>query len=243
MALKDGRCPNCGSIVHLESSAQRGHCLFCDMVFDNATAFSIAANPQGVVFPNETQPPYEGPSLDVRANGIAVKSSQKQVQPPPKKANIPAYVIKENKLPDLKLSGKTKLKFYGAAIGLIAIIVAIALPLTISRDEARAKLLAALPALSSAFTIDPAANATIRYQGNDYVLIATGEPVTKPAAIAFFKAYCEKRAEILNIDLNSDAVYSQVTIKLATPDGGWLISQPQNAAALASGEGVIALTK
>ena len=64
-ALKEGLCVNCGSLLMLESRNEKGHCLFCDAVFDNKEAFRAKAEPDQFTFPNEPQPPYEGPNLSL----------------------------------------------------------------------------------------------------------------------------------------------------------------------------------
>jgi hypothetical protein len=61
MQLKEGRCPNCGSLLQLDATKDQGHCLFCDAVFASKEAFDIAANPAGVTFPNLPSPNMRGP--------------------------------------------------------------------------------------------------------------------------------------------------------------------------------------
>jgi hypothetical protein len=62
MPLKEGRCPNCGSILQLNTAAEKGHCLFCDAVFENTQAFDIADNPGEYTYPNLPQPSMKDPT-------------------------------------------------------------------------------------------------------------------------------------------------------------------------------------
>lgn len=247
MPLNEGRCPNCGSILQLDPAAEKGHCLFCDAVFANSDAFEIAGNPAGVVFPNTAQPKYTGPSLDPGVpygqQSIGQKQSQK-VQKKAKPAPPPVYIPKEPaKLPDIRMSGKLKMR-----IGLIALVVVllttgICVPLVLRRNQTRAQLLQTINTITP-FTINVDNTVSIWHQSNNYLVLAVPESVTKQQAIDLFKAYCVKRAEIQAIPTGDfRAVYGRVTVKLLTPDGGYLISRPKDQAALDNGTACSSLAK
>jgi hypothetical protein len=69
-------------------------------------------------------------------------------------------------------------------------------------------------------------------------MVATGATVTENQAIALFKAFCEKRAEIRGIAKGTyNQVYGGMTLRLAYAGGGFLIDRPDQAA-LASGKAV-----
>lgn len=241
MALNEGRCPNCGSILQLDPAAEKGHCLFCDAVFANKVAFDIASNPAGVVFPNEPQPKYEGPSLDpVLSYGQS--TSQRQVQKVQKKAKPelpPVYIPKEPaKLPDIRLSGKMKLRIGLIALAVILLVTGISVPLVMQRNQTRAKLLESIGSLTP-FSLNVDNAVSIWHQSNNYLVLSSPEPVSEGEAIGVFKAFCEKRAEIQEIPTSDfRAVYGQVTVKLLTPEGGYLISKPKDQTELDSGAAV-----
>jgi hypothetical protein len=247
MAIREGRCPNCGSILQLDSAAEKGHCLFCDAVFDNSDAFEIAANPSGVTFPNLPQPKYEGPSLEPRSAGLTSGQGGqrlKQVQPVKKAKPVPppAYVHKEPiKLPDIRLSKKTKLRILVISLIVIAVIAGIGVPTVISRDQERARLLGEMGSIAS-FSLDAENAVTFRRANNSYLLAASAESISQAEMVALFKAYCEKRAAGRKIDLTDfNRVYGSITVKLVTPDGGYLIDRPSDLGALNSGSAVIKL--
>jgi len=229
----------------LENTAEKGHCLFCDAVFDNNTAFSIAADSNGVEFPNLPQPIYEGPSLEPKnfvygSGQMAV--GKKQSQPAakkPKAAAAPAYVAKEAvKLPEFKLSKKAKLRALLITLAVLLITAAISVPIVLNRDRVQEKLLDSMAGIAP-FSIDAEKAVAIRKTTNSYLLIATDQTVTSEDMVDLFKAYCEKRAEIMNIDSTSfAATYGNVSVKLFTPDGGYLISKPQDMPSLDSGAAV-----
>lgn len=242
MALKEGRCPNCGSILHLDPTAEKGHCLFCDAVFDNSQAFSIAADPKGVVFPNLPQPKYEGPSLSPRSSAAPGQQIQRKQQPqqaPKKPVEVkPAYVMKDEvKMPSFKLSGKTKLRIVAVIVIIVALAAAIAVPTILNRDAARAKLMAEMANIVP-FDIDVSQDVSIGGVSNSYLLIVAAENVDKEDAVTLFKAYSNERAEVLGLSADDAGIYSQVTVKLVMPDGGWLIEKPASVAELDSGAAV-----
>lgn len=239
MALRDGRCPNCGSLLHLDTNSETGHCLFCDAVFPTQNSFDIAANPKGVEFPNLPQPKYEGPVLTNRqaaavnfpVNQPAVRKKQSS------KSEPEPYVRKEIKIPDVRIPLKMKILIGIVIIAVAGIFAAITVPLSISRDADRNAILSALPA-ASPIKVDSTSEAGLRRIDNSYLLVAVGETVTKEQAVALFKAFCQKRAEIRGETAGSaDQTYQGNTLRLAHAQGGYLIDSPK-AAALDSGEAV-----
>lgn len=241
MPIKEGRCPNCGSILQLDAVAEKGHCLFCDAVFENKTSFAIAEDPAGHTFPNLPQPKYEGPSLQpnlARGQG----GPQGQVQKPkkkPKPAPPPVYIPKEpTKLPDIRLPGKVKLRILLISLVTILVIAGISIPVIMNRNSVRQVLAASIDSLAP-FTVDPDRDVAIWHTANNYLMVATADSVTQAEMIAFFKAYCDKRAEVAGIDTGDfKRVYGQVTVKLVYPDGGYLIDRPASLADIDSGKAV-----
>lgn len=236
MAIKEGRCPNCGSIINLDANGQKGHCLFCDAVFDSKTAFEIAADPTGYEFPNEPQPKYEGPDLQPktgsqagRAVGTQSAQAAKKKRPAPQKA----YVHKEPiKLPDTKLSPQMRRKVIIVTLAVIILIAAISVPLIITRDGNRSQLLEAMPEIAP-FSIDADSDVVLRRLNNSFLLIVADELISRDDMILLFKNFSEKRADIHNYDPDDfSRVYGKVTVRLITPEGGYQITNPQSMAEL-----------
>ncbi len=110
MALKDGRCPNCGSLLALDPNAEKGHCLFCDAVFETRGRLKLPET-RCYEFPNEPQPKYEGPSLNPKNSGNAACRHTTGRAKEEKATAKPVYIHKEPiKLPDIKLSPKVRKK-------------------------------------------------------------------------------------------------------------------------------------
>lgn len=247
MANKDGRCPNCGSLLSLDASAEKGHCLFCDAVFDNKTAFAINENPDGYEFPNEPQPKYEGPSLNSRPNSttkqpvqstFTEETQKKKSRPAPQRA----YVHKEPiKLPEIKLPPKIRIKVIIVSIVLALLIAGISTPLIITRNNMRAQLMDSMTEYTP-FSVDPERDAVIRRIGNTYLMVVADEAVSEDEMIELFKGFAEKRAELRGLEMDDfSRVYRSVTVKLISPDGGYLLAEPRDAAELDSGAALVAI--
>ncbi|MDO5738394.1 MAG: hypothetical protein Q4P65_04010 [Eubacteriales bacterium] len=139
--LKQGRCFNCGSILFLDPSMEKGHCIYCDAVFENHLAFTIEENPDSYEFKNEVMEPYTGPNLDPQ-----VKRAPVIHQTPPPKATAksadkrPQYEFKEREIPDVKADRKVLIIASSILAVVVIAFLATALPMTIRRDAERAEI-------------------------------------------------------------------------------------------------------
>lgn len=240
MIIKEGRCPNCGSILQLDSQSEKGHCLFCDAVFNNAEAFEAAENLGGRVFPNLPQPKYGGPSLDPRGNTAmsgfkTTEVAKKKTKPAPQ----PVYVHKEPvKLPEIKLSKKMRIRVAAVSVILIALVAGITIPLVTRRDSDRAKLVNQFGDLLP-FEAQADEVIAIRHITNDYVLLAAPEAVSAEDAVGLFRSYCDTRAAIRGeLGKSFKTIYGQVTMRLVTPEGSYLIDEPSSDEVLTDGTAV-----
>ena len=241
MAIRDGRCPNCGSILHLDNTAEKGHCLFCDAVFAAAEAFEIAANPKDVKFPNLPQPKYEGPDLQPRAGAARPAVKPKTLQPKkPDEPKAPPVFREPVKVPDFKLDPKTRNRILLIILAVVILSAAIAAPLIINRDNARSQLMEAMTSIVP-FEIVTERDVNIARGNNSYLLIASGTPVSREDAALLFKSFAEKRSDVYGLE-QSAGIYSSVTVRLVTPDGGWLIDRPADIAAVEDGSAIKPLT-
>lgn len=250
MTLREGKCPNCGSLLQLDEKNSQGHCLFCDAVFDSEVAFAIASDSTGVTFANETQPKYEGPNLNPQlsnaqfnARATQVEVSKKQKTKTEAKPAQPAYVPRSDiKIPDLRLSVKMRLILTGSAVLLLAILVALSAPPIMKRNTNRTQLMAAMTQISPA-SVDAEKSVVIHGLANQRVELALPAAITAEDAVAIFDRYADQRAAITG-ETASDfaASRSDLTVKIVTPAGGFLIDQPQSQAALDDGSAIQALS-
>lgn len=231
MALKEGRCINCGSFLFLDPAMPEGHCFFCDCVFKNEEAFRALTNPEEFEFPNEPQPKYEGPSLtpsQVQRGPIipAVSRTAKRMTP------ADDYVLPEKKVPKLKIPAKSILIMLAVAVVIVGIFAAIAVPTIVKRNAQRLHI-GKVFAASIPMEIDVDKDLMIQNLGCTSVVVVLKEDVTLEEGIEIFHKYCDARAETLEIKDGSFAkTRSPVTLRVATPGGGYLIKKPSDEAAL-----------
>ena len=244
MPIKEGRCPNCGSIIHLDADAAKGHCLFCDAVIETEQALTIAEIPSAYTSPNLPHPKFEGPSLDPEQGERSGKGGQAQLKKPkkPRPAPPPVYVPKEPvKLPEIRVPGRIKLRILLICLAVVLIAAGISVPVVMKRNEIRQGLLASIDELAP-FSLNAEKEVDIWFTTNSYLMAATKDQVSREDMISFFKAYCEKRAELAGIDPQDFAnTYGAVTVKLVYPEGGYQIKQPRNQADLLEGTAVTVL--
>jgi hypothetical protein len=219
MALKEGRCLNCGSILFLDPKSEKGHCLFCDAVFDNKEAFLAAANPSAYEFKNEEQPPYEGPNLDPRPVYTAPVMPVATKRPA---AREPEFVSKVEKVPELVIPQRKKMILIGATVLVVAVFLAIFLPLTLRRDRQREEIRDAFAVRLSETVgaVDLETNFNITNQNNSQFILSLTAAVDEAKACEIYETYCEVRSEAMDIDAKDR--YDGVSMRLVTPDGGYL---------------------
>ena len=229
MAIKEGRCINCGSILFLDTEMPQGHCLFCDCVFDNAEAFRAQLHPEDFSFPNEPQPKYEGPSL-----------TPTQVQRGPVLPTVQArrevvqddYVPPETKVPSLKIPMKAIALIALVVLLVVGIFLAIAFPLTAKRSKQQAAIVDKfLPRLS--YEVDRETDIAVHEMKSTDVLLVLDEDIELEDSIDIFNLYCDVRAEVLELDKTAfKETHKPVTLMVATPSGGFLIQEPADQTAL-----------
>lgn len=225
MALKEGRCTNCGSILILESNQEKGHCLYCDAVFDSAKAFELAEDASGYVFPNEVQPAYEGPNLDPPSSRPTIDLSQfdKKEEKTPSKAgsNNERIVLNKSEVPTLNLSKKQILTLTALSLIIIGLFVAVMLPVGLVRTRNRNAIAETFSQKHhESFVLGD--DLDIRTLSNSQVIIALGRDIQEDEAKKFFTDFCEARGEVMNIQ-NKDQMYDTVKMTICTPDKGWKI--------------------
>ena len=246
MALKEGQCPNCGSLLQLDDKNEQGHCLFCDAVFEASAAYAIAANPAGVTFPNLPQTKYEGPNLNPQLSAAQANVRSTQLETTRKKeakaaakAAEPAYKLREDlHIPDLTLPVKTRLMLSLVALILVAAIAAAVIPMILKRDAVRKDLLAAVGDYVPV-AVDVDKQVVIHGLDNQRLEVVLPEAIAADEAAAILQAYGASRATIKSADMTDFAkTYGDLTVKIVFPTGGFLIEKPQDQAALTDGSAV-----
>lgn len=230
MAIKEGRCVNCGSILFLDTDMAKGHCLFCDCVFDNEEAFRAHQDPASFTFPNEKQPKYEGPSL----TPAHVQRGPVVAAPKPKAVldEEPSYSLPQTKVPSLKIPTRPLVIMTALALVVIGVFCAIAFPLMSQRNQ-RLEAIADSYAGSLSYELDKERDLLVRELKGTDVTLVLDQDITAEESLELFNLYCHVRAQVLGLeDTSFKARQSPVTFRVVTPAGGYLISRPADQEAL-----------
>jgi hypothetical protein len=228
MALKEGRCVNCGSLLILDPKMEKGQCLFCGAVFLNEDAFAAMQLPGDHEFPNEEQPEYTGPPLvvqPVRDAVFAPQVTQRRV----KGRKVDEFVLPQLDIPDFKMSAKSRILITSVIAGLLVIFLAVAFLLSLKRDGERAEI-------KEHFVADlehELSGIAIEQMKSDAVIVVLKNSVSEQQAAEIFLDYAKARAEVIGYDENDfSASANSITMRIATPEGGFLITEPAEPADL-----------
>ena len=224
MATQQGMCKNCGSLVMYDDRDELCECVFCNCVFPTSEAAEILANPDKFEFKNEKFEKQEGAkhyySSPVMPDVVekAVKRdmvSKSQTDTAKLKPN--EFEISPN---DVKAPKKLVIGMAVGAFAFVAIIVAIALPLFLSRKT-----------LSEAITADidtvfAASDKAFDYKQYDiyglscqYVKIGVSAGLTDEEAQQFYANYTKLRSE------KSGNASGDVEMYIYTPDTIYFINK------------------
>ncbi len=237
MALKEGRCPNCGSILMLDPEQEKGHCLYCDAVFDNAKAFALAENVGDYVFPHEEQPPYEGPNLDpkqyqprfdVDKLQQSIEANQRKQAAKRQNSDLPLE-LSDQAIPDLNMPRKQVAWVAGVAVLIAAIFLAVMIPISLQRDRVKADL---SKAYLQEIQLDPVADAEkllIRGNDNSQAVVLVKGSISEEDAADYFEKFCQERAKQLHMNPETDNLYRNVGMEVISTEGSWrIIATPQD---------------
>ena len=232
MALKEGRCVNCGSLLYLDPDMPKGHCLFCDCVFDNEDAFRANENPESFTFPNEKQPKYEGPSLTPGRARRGPVVPAPSVAPTPAEKKEDAYQLPQTKVPNLKIPVKTVVLYSVLTLLIAGILVAVAFPLLTKRNQRQAEI-ADKFAKALDYPIDREKDIRVQEMTGTEAVVILPQDISAGESIDLFNLYCQIRAEVIELkDTSFKSEKKPVTFRVATPGGGYLIDRPEDEASL-----------
>lgn len=206
MELKEGRCPNCGSILFLDPDQEKGHCLYCDCVFEGQEAFDIderLAGGEEIVFPNEEQEPYTGPNLDPKnqvrdldfekiAARAEVQSSASKVG----KQQQQVYEIKKKQETVTDLTVHQRIILTVIPLALFAIFLAFTIPATIERDKKKSVITEnfmaeAKKVVPESENLEYGKNVVIHGMSNKRLIMTLQEPIQEDQARALYKCFVE----------------------------------------------------
>ena len=236
MATKQGMCKNCGSLVMFDDRDELCECVFCNCVFPAEEAAKILENPDGYEFKNEkfeknTQAGakhyYSNPVMpDVVEKAVQrEKTSKSQQAEAALKLKPSEFEISPN---DVKAPTKLVIGMIAGIVLIIRIIVAIALPLYMSRKALRADLSADINKI-----FEKTEPETVSYDEFDYkqfniyglscqyVKLGLSDEITEDQAKTLYSNYVQLRTEKRGEESGEVEmhIYTPDTIFFVTKDG------------------------
>ena len=231
MAIAQGICKNCGSLIMLEDREELCECLFCNCVFPTAEAIDLSNDSEGYEFPNET---YEKRS-DVKRLTVtpvfqdsvpaAVKRAEKSAAA--KKEEVVEYEVSPD---DVQMPKKTLRVVLAAALGFVVLVMAVALPMMFARNGNRAQLSENIAEVFVGFSVNTnmdegySVGSTLNGQRNTELVAVTADVVDAEAVFQTFQNFAALRGAQYGIDSsNFGAFYQPLSVTVIGADGAFVM--------------------
>lgn len=206
MAIKNGRCSNCGSIIRLGSENDYAVCPFCYAVTDTKLALSIEENPDNYTFPNEPQPEPSAEQLQLSligyksadsnalkkariANEAAAKRAKKEAKP---SAAERVAALKSEPFTVPKTTWPQRLAILAGILVFIGVILALGLPKRTERLEKQKMLKADINKIAT-FEIKDEKHYYFDGLDNETLMIVAPKAVTEAEALEVYENFKQSR--------------------------------------------------
>lgn len=234
MAIIQGMCKNCGSLIVFEERDSQCECVFCHCVFPSAEAVEIFNNPEGRTFPNEKYEPSESASKHNATRVFSTESLEKQIaREDLRKANSDERPNNEFEVQakDVKAPKKLTIALFAGAVAITAAVFFITYPIYKARISLRADIESEISEVFDGIaTIDTTTDTSGDYyngfsvfgQTCQYINAVTGEELSEEDARSIYGNYCALRAEKI-ADGRSD-VYDGVVLNMYCAGGHYHVT-------------------
>ncbi|MDD2213040.1 MAG: hypothetical protein PHR21_00620 [Oscillospiraceae bacterium] len=228
MATKQGRCPNCGSILMVDEQAPVGICIFCQARYAPAQAIQLDQNPGDHEFKNEPQAElteeekrlayanYGNIHAPSSASSAKKTTVQHKKKPADKLTPTQRVALMKKELVEPKLSRRHQVYMAAIIVGIILISVAVILPLTLSKKAKRAELAAEIDQIAGFEVTDPAYYAFSGQRNQSLLLIYNGA-VTEQAAADVLQQFKQARSQVYNLDPDNEQ--TSTVLRMAGTNG------------------------
>lgn len=139
MAIIQGMCRNCGSLIMFDDRDDKCECVFCNCVFPASEAVDILNNPEGRTFANEKFDPSNSGTKHNATRVYSTENLEKRIaREEVKKAN--SGEVKKNEYEVQASDVKAPAGLVAGMLGGICLVVAIILAVYIPKYNARVEL-------------------------------------------------------------------------------------------------------
>ncbi len=225
-------CRNCGSLVMFDDRDELCECVFCNCVFPAKEAAELLANPDGHEFKNEKFEKTEG-AKHYYSNPVMPDVVEKAVQRDKvSKTQTDTAKLKPNEFEispnDVKAPKKLIIGMAAGALVVVAIIMAIALPLYFSRKALKQAIIADIGNVfdnadteETSFTNFDYKQFNIYGLSCQYVKLGLSDEITEDQAKTLYSNYVQLRTEKRGEESGEVEmhIYTPDTIFFVTKDG------------------------
>lgn len=207
MAIIQGMCKNCGSLIMFDDRDDICECVFCHCSFPSKEAVEILENPEGRTFPNEKYEAVEGASKHNATRVFSTESLEKEIA----RENLRKASSEENRKNEFEVQAKDvkapKNLLIGLIVGVVLIIgitLAISFPMYTNRTALRSEIISSIDSVfDGVASVDTTSDETGEFyngfsvfgQTCQYMNAVTDESLTEEDARTIFDNYCALRAE------------------------------------------------
>jgi len=225
-------CRNCGSLVMFDDRDELCECVFCNCVFPAKEAAELLANPAGHEFKNEKFEKTEG-AKHYYSNPVMPDVVEKAVQRDKiSKTQTDTAKLKPNEFEispnDVKAPKKLIIGMAAGALVVVAIIMAIALPLYFNRKALKQAIIADIGNVfdnadteETSFTNFDYKQFNIYGLSCQYVKLGLSDEITEDQAKTLYSNYVQLRTEKRGEESGEVEmyIYTPDTIFFVTKDG------------------------
>ena len=234
MAIKQGMCKNCGSLIVFDERDDQCECVFCHCIFPSEEAVEIYNNPEGRQFPNEKYEPSTSAQKHNVTRVYSSESLEKSIaREELRKANSEGPKTNEFEVQakDVKAPKKLVIGVIAGAVAIVGIVMAICYPMYKTRialrDSIEADIAPVFEGIADvALTSDAEGNYfdgfSVFGQTCQYLNAATEDELSEEDARAIFENYCALRAE--KIADGSADTFDGVQIKIYSRGGYYTVT-------------------
>ncbi len=226
MSKKQGFCTNCGSLITLDSSKEKGTCIFCQEEVDVAAALALNEdNERRELVQKEA---YEKSLEEAKALKDSAKDKQTGFTRAAQGQNRDraGQKVKAAKLEPMPK--KTKLTLLVSIVAFIVIVAAILVPTTMDRNKKRDALDAAMDTAVAKINVEIDSK-LYKYSNNREYFLSTKQGLAEGQAELLYDSYVKEYAELYSLDTEEVhkkikfTVYDAAGIYEAEPGSGKLI--------------------
>lgn len=231
MAIREGLCTNCGSLMRVNDQEESTSCIFCWALVDNQEAMNLMADSEGYAFPNieYTEGTLEERTRAMQAQGLGNVNSARTPQVQTSKTTVrkegkltPREKVALQNKPIVKpyCSKKHRLAIIAGVVAFVILLAAIAVPVYFLRENKKTEILNQLPQEIPFASDENRVN--IQNQSNNEITLISPEDIDREGAEEVFQSYSSIYANVYAI--SQEDAQNKVEVRVLSENGGFLVS-------------------